>query len=1127
MKRMGQYSAEELRLTVLTAPAGTNITLPAGEYEGPLIIDRPLRLTGQGPYPDSVVIWATRGPAVIVRAAQVELTNLSVMLTSEAGRHHDPTVWYAPGCQPQVLKTEIEGRMELMGSSHNQAGWQLPELINLDELRPNYPVSLSLTIETPAATRLSAELAGIKISPAELPAGGPHDITLDIPKNQLKPEVMLAGQLILEAQGEVRTVWVIGRVLSETEFKQKWVQPQLILNGQNGHKYACGKGLWLGRQTLASEPGSFRLNDTHTYLSSDASQAWYLWQPVAVRPATKIDGQPLVVGQRKLLQGGEMIEIGALKLTVDQHTTSLPLTVADKVDFGKLSQQNSVALTVENNRSLVKWAGSLQATVPWIEIPQPQVTCAGGSTSQLPIQLSPQAAHLSPDSRHYPGALMLQGRNETWFIEARIEVDAPPEPITVQPRRLYFGRVTQPPVYQQLRLRNHSGADWQGTIQTTVPWLTVARSTLHCPAGQEITIELSLNDHLATLPEGKFETDDGLIITGQEISIPIGIKMIYHKPQVKLTVQPDRLDFGPISQWPGPPSQTIHIRNQGQQAWRGQVETTVPWLTVQPTKVNCPASDEVTLTVSLNEQLQKLSAGQQQAHQAIKIRGDDKTFILPAQLVIDPPPVRFDKTNLKLTMEADKPITQQLYLINDGETSWQGEISRTAPWLKVSPMTIVCPPEKQMPLNLTIPATVRQTYQAGQPVRDNRAVVVSGLGQTLTVGVHLEITEQQPEPDFLINFETVAKMTDSLPTYTFNLTNERPWPMTGRVYVNAPWLTVTPDTFSCPAHQSQPIKVQLTSAIRQLAPGDYHEPKAFIIHSGGQTYLFQVEFTLTEPASKSSSSPTPSQKSKKRPPKKPAATSSRKPTADDTIKSTRLPQLMVNFGTITDWSNPLPSRTLQIPNPSTTEPLTGTIKSTVTWLTVEPTRFSCPPNQTVEFTVRLTNRAKQLKPRPYYAHNGLEIETPQQKFTIPVQLEISRSDSSLMFDRGSLPFLNAQTVATTESMAPSPTSGKLTLHPTELDLGDFAKGDRLPSQTVQLSNGLATTWEGQARSTLPWLEVTPKKLSCPAGQTITLTVRGSQYLQDLRPRTYAAPDGLIIEGHDQKWLIGVTVTVTR
>jgi len=104
---------------------------------------------------------------------------------------------------------------------------------------------------------------------------------------------------------------------------------------------------------------------------------------------------------------------------------------------------------------------------------------------------------------------------------------------------------------------------------------------------------------------------------------------------------------------------------------------------------------------------------------------------------------------------------------------------------------------------------------------------------------------------------------------------------------------------------------------------------------------------------------------------------------------------------------------------------------------------------------------------------------------------------------------------------PTPTpaaaaSTQLSAQPSTVDFGTVVnwRGD-LPTHEVKLRNEGSTAWSGTARSTLPWLEVSPANVTCPAGGEVTLSAGLTSGGVRLKPKVYDVDNAIEIEGGGQ------------
>ena len=61
----------DIKQMIAQAAAGSSVALPSGEFEGPLIISKPLRLIGK-----NTTIWAKRSPVIEINSNGVSIENI-------------------------------------------------------------------------------------------------------------------------------------------------------------------------------------------------------------------------------------------------------------------------------------------------------------------------------------------------------------------------------------------------------------------------------------------------------------------------------------------------------------------------------------------------------------------------------------------------------------------------------------------------------------------------------------------------------------------------------------------------------------------------------------------------------------------------------------------------------------------------------------------------------------------------------------------------------------------------------------------------------------------------------------------------------------------------------------------
>ncbi len=1081
------------------------IRLAPGEYEGPFLIDRPVRLVGTGDYPEAMTLWTRRGPAVIVRSPGVELINLQVELTCSAEvRQHDPVIWYAPGCAPEVSRAQICGRMESMGAMQHGKGWNLPDLIDLGELRAKYPVSLSLVVQSPGPARLWGELTDLMVSPSLLPEGGEHWVQLGFPADKLIRDTLLAGQLVIESAGETRAVWIIGRVLDE-ELKD-WMRERLVLIGRSGRRYGFEPGVVLGREQFAGEPGAELLGERAALVTKEPGGMWSLLQPLATATPLRLNGQPLGVGRRRLLRGGETIEVGEFRLTVEAKNTHLPVQAEGLLDLGRLSARvgaPSPTVQVQIEPGQRHWEGSVRSLVPWLRVPRPDVKGTGGQTVPVLLELGAELFQGGARVLRQPGALAVVGAKESWLIGVQLEVDLAPA-LTVEPAELDFGAVvsSRPVVYRSLRLRNTGTAPWQGHVICGVPWLSVDRQEVQCASGEVVELTLALTEALETLPEGVTALPAALVIEGSGSRRIVAVRLERVIPVVRLDFSPFKLDWGPVADWKAAAPQIVWARNSGNQEWQGTASCTVNWAVVEAAEVRCPAGGAAAVTVRLTNAVSALPAGE--ATGLLQLAGEGLNFDLPMRLHLEAPLVEVEPAVLDWVLDDRTALPGGVLRVrNCGGVPWQGRLQSAVPWLRLESETVLCPAGGETTVKVALTSQVNDFFRIPRQVVVDDALELSGPGVAVRVELRLDVRsvglsrvvsspaiETGPETTAIpsrqlprIDFGTLDEVLDSWPACSWRWRNSSRQPVQGTVRSTLPWLEVEPAAFSAQPNEEVAFTARLTEKLLGLRPKRYTVTDGIVLEAGGEAYYGPVQLTLVSTVSF-------------------AARTAVGPLIESVAvpavtKPEVLPVWRIDFGRAEAAELAGMQRELLL-EPPFARPVEGTVRSTLPWLAVEPTHFSWRPGEFLLLRVSLTKDATRLRFKTYEISDALDIEGGGQRFKVGVSLEVGATVSAA-------------------ALLPEGLS---------LDFGQVAEGRWVPvTRELRWVHRQAHPLMGRVESTLPWIDVAPEQFTAQPGQEIVLTARLTEKAAKLRSKRYELEDGLILRCGEQQQRVGVVLNV--
>lgn len=181
---------------IANTPAGGTAALPAGEYEGPVVIDKPVTLRGNG-----ATVWAKHGSVIEVRSQGVTFEGLRVEITEGAFSEPAITAKFPVG----VRDVEVLGTVSGFGAEDGECG--IPRALQLGELSPSEENSFRLTVDIPAPTRIICTASGVRFEPQQLPTGR-TDVTLYVSGSGSAS--LVYSEILLESQFR-RRIYLSGR----------------------------------------------------------------------------------------------------------------------------------------------------------------------------------------------------------------------------------------------------------------------------------------------------------------------------------------------------------------------------------------------------------------------------------------------------------------------------------------------------------------------------------------------------------------------------------------------------------------------------------------------------------------------------------------------------------------------------------------------------------------------------------------------------------------------------------------------------------------------------------------------------------------------------------------------------
>ena len=194
--------AETINEIISRTPAGGTAVLPAGEFEGPVHITKPLRLVGS-----NTTVWAKRGSVIEISCAGASIEELRVELT-EGDLSEAAIVAHKP---VSVKNVELLGQCRGFGSEDSM--FDFPRTLNFGSFAAEQTNTYTIKVLVPTDAEIICDTNGLSFSPSKLTAGM-NEVTVTVSgfsaMNYLYSEVLVKSVF-------TRRVYVSGRPSADGE----------------------------------------------------------------------------------------------------------------------------------------------------------------------------------------------------------------------------------------------------------------------------------------------------------------------------------------------------------------------------------------------------------------------------------------------------------------------------------------------------------------------------------------------------------------------------------------------------------------------------------------------------------------------------------------------------------------------------------------------------------------------------------------------------------------------------------------------------------------------------------------------------------------------------------------------
>ena len=462
------------------------------------------------------------------------------------------------------------------------------------------------------------------------------------------------------------------------------------------------------------------------------------------------------------------------------------------------------------------------------------------------------------------------------------------------------------------------------------------------------------------------------------------------------------------------------------------------------------------------------------------------------------------------------------------------------PWVEVKPDRFTIPGKGQLRLAIGLAEIARSLPADDYHAEDAITLDIGGRKSWINVRLKVEKPPEKPIGPTL-DFGKIWHTADKFPLKEVSITNRSPWAIEGVASTNVPWLTITPERFTCPGKDAGKISVTLNKGVLALPLGPQVAKKAIVLTCGDQIQEYHVTVELVDQVVEQPVPPTlpPTLPAEEEKPAEPPVGEPKQIALVPDGQPDARPSYNIDFGDVVVWDPSHITQYFRLTN-STRKPLDG--KATVEnlpWLHVEPEQFRINPGGYQDIMVQLTEVAKSLA-RKLNADNAIKIEYNGQQLFIQVSAHTKRIHASIPIGISS-PGLSVPKEHKTSAdiSSPKPAQNPILLDLSKdldpasplKDLLNFGKikswSDEIPGREIVIGNSSARTIKATISAEVSWLEVSPTQFECPPGGQVTLKVSLAQGARALvpKPRPYRAEDAICITTDERKYCLLASVII--
>ena len=257
----------------------SQINLPPGEYEGPLIVTHSCTIDGSG-----ATLWSGKSPVLTITASDVTVRNLRIELTNASV---DKATIAIKGDNVKFHNVEIFGG--ITGLKEECSIWNLPRVVNLGSFAADKSNDYLLSIKTGASCGIISEVSGLSVSPTKVGTG---EAKLKITIEPLRDKTSLYGSILFKTDyGVIRRIYVTGQALKNAAQLMKDFEDTQIIAKNMSTLSANQKPLQSNDDGLEAKNGDVKktVSKGQRVIASNASKFEVIFEAENIPQGLEID----------------------------------------------------------------------------------------------------------------------------------------------------------------------------------------------------------------------------------------------------------------------------------------------------------------------------------------------------------------------------------------------------------------------------------------------------------------------------------------------------------------------------------------------------------------------------------------------------------------------------------------------------------------------------------------------------------------------------------------------------------------------------------------------------------------------------------------------------------------------